>query len=291
VITGPEHVLGSKNLLGECPLWDDGRGLLCWVDIDGSQFFEWSPCTGKLTVTGFDVAVSAFGWIAGSEDLITATVNGFALWCRDARRFEWTGKPEVGRPGSRLNDGAVDRAGNFWAGTLGPGFASALYRFTTAGSIETMVTEVGAANGIAWSPAGDTMYFTDSRRRTIFAYPFDMASGRIGAPESLVQLAAEEGIPDGLTVDAEGLLWSACWGAASVRRYGADGSLDRVVPLPVRYPTSCTFGGAKLDELYITSARRPGAEDAPNGDLFRLRAGIRGMPEPRFGMGQMTSSK
>lgn len=282
-----EHVLEIGNLLGEGPVWDSEKSLLFWVDIERHCFHCMCPVTGELRMFDAEVPVYAMGLVAGSDKLVMATSRGFALWNSPAGPLEVIADPEVGRPAARLNDAAVDRQGNFWAGSMGPGFTSALYRLGPRRSVQKVESGIGASNGIAWSPDNRTMYFTDTRRRVIFAYDFDASSSTVANRRVLIQVPEGEGVPDGLTVDSEGCLWSARWGGARVARYDPTGRLEREITLPVTYPTSCTFGGANLDELYVTSARTALPQDLfarePRaGDLFRIRAGVQGIEEPRF---------
>lgn len=287
-MTEVEHVLGVGDQLGEGPLWDPESGLLFWVDIEGRCFHRFCPVTAKVETFDTGITVSALGRVAGSDKLIMATTRGVALWNWSDRSLAVTvADPEEGRPGSRLNDGAVDRQGNFWVGSLGPGFESALYRLGPERSLRKMESGVGVSNGIAWSLDNRTMYFTDTRRRIIFAYDFDDSSSSIANRRVLIEVPDGEGVPDGLTLDGEGFLWSVRWGGGRIARYDPTGRLEREIMLPVTYPTSCTFGGENLDELYVTSARAPlpqhlAAREPHAGDLFRIRGSVRGIEAGRF---------
>jgi sugar lactone lactonase YvrE len=151
-----------------------------------------------------------------------------------------------------------------------------------------MLTEVSISNGIDWSPDGRRMYYVDSPTRRIDVFDFDARSGAIADRRTFVALPPEAGFPDGLTVDAEGFVWLALWGGAALHRYDPEGARERIVPLPVSHPTSCAFGGSSLDELYVTSARRPLSADARArqpmaGGLLRLRPGVMGRPPGLFG--------
>jgi sugar lactone lactonase YvrE len=150
-----------------------------------------------------------------------------------------------------------------------------------------MLTGVTISNGLDWSPDGRRMYYVDSPTRRIDAFDFDATTGGIANRRTFVDVPADGGVPDGMTVDASGFVWVALWGGAALRRYAPDGTLERVVPLPVSHPTSCAFGGAALDELYVTSARgkltlseRVGQPQA--GGVFRLRPGVVGRPAHLF---------
>jgi sugar lactone lactonase YvrE len=287
-VTEVENVLGIGNQLGEGPLWDPENGLLFWVDIEARCFHRFCLVTAQVEKFDTAITVSALGRVAGSDKLIMATTRGVAFWNWPDRSLTvLVADPEEGRPGSRLNDAAVDRQGNFWVGSLGPGFESALYRLGPERSLRKMESGIGVSNGIAWSLDNRVMYFTDTRRRIIFAYDFDEASSSIANRRVLIEVPDGEGVPDGLTVDRDGFLWSVRWGGARIARYDPTGRLEREIRLPVTYPTSCTFGGANLDELYVTSARaplpqHPAAREPGAGDLFRIRAGVRGIEAFRF---------
>jgi sugar lactone lactonase YvrE len=283
-----EDVLQIGNLLGEGPVWDSEKGLLFWVDIEEHCFHSMCPAAA-VAVRKFDVGVPVYslGLVAGSDKLVMATSRGFALWNSPDGSLEAIADPEEGRPAGRLNDAAVDRQGNFWAGSLGPGFTSALYRLGPRRSVQKVESGIGASNGIGWSPDNRTMYFTDTRHRVIFAYDFDASSSTVANRRIWARVPEGEGVPDGLTVDSEGCVWSVRWGFARVARYDPTGRLEREIALPVTYPTSCTFGGANLDELYVTSARSPlsqslAAREPCAGDLFRIGVGVRGIEEARF---------
>jgi sugar lactone lactonase YvrE len=153
--------------------------------------------------------------------------------------------------------------------------------------LQIMETGLTISNGIGWSPDNKTMYFTDSMPRTIYAYDFDPITGAIENRRSFIHTPDEPGVPDGLTVDSEGFIWSARWDGWKITRYDPDGKLEREIEVSAQRPTSCTFGGPDLDELYVTSAsvgmdwmdrvKQPAA-----GNLFRIRVDVKGLPEPKF---------
>jgi sugar lactone lactonase YvrE len=131
------------------------------------------------------------------------------------------------------------------------------------------------------------MYVTDSPRRVIYAFDYDAATGAIANRRPLISTEGESGVPDGLTVDAAGSIWSARWGGGKIVRYDPSGRKERELRLPVQYPTSCCFGGPTLDELYVTSASQPippekRAGQPLAGDLFRVRTSVTGLPMVRF---------
>ena len=197
---------------------------------------------------------------------------------------------EIDRPGQRMNDGACDAAGRFWAGTMcmqeRPGLGS-LYRLDPDGSSHRILTGVGISNGIDWSLDGATMYYVDSLTQRIDRFDFDPATGSVCNRRAFVTIDPAEGCPDGLTVDAEGGIWLALWGGSAIHRYRPDGTLERVLRVPVTHPTTCAFGGPDLGDLYITSAtiRLSGEEKRRQpmaGGVMRHRPGVTGRPSHAF---------
>ena len=285
-----ELALDARADLGEGPRWDVARQRLLWVDIMRGRVHAFTPSTGACR----NVAVGRpVGALASCRDgrLVLAVAGGFARLDLDSETFEMQAAAEADRPQNRMNDGACDGAGRFWAGTMaldeGPG-AGALYRLDPDLTVHTILTGVSISNGLDWSLDGRRMYYVDSPTRRIDVFDFDLATGSIANRRTFVEVPADAGIPDGLTVDATGFVWLALWGGAALRRYAPDGTLERVVPLPVTHPTSCAFGGAGLDELYVTSARRPltaeeKARQPQAGGVFRLRPGVVGRPAHLFG--------
>lgn len=291
LVNDVEHMLSVQNMLGEGPLWNPEEQALYWVDIYGNCFYRYTLATGKLEA--FDVGVPV-GVLAMREagGLVMATKSGFAFW-NQQEGLRFIIDPEARKPHTRFNDGAVDGRGRFWAGTMCDPENTctqpegSLYRLDPDQSLHVMETSVSISNGIGWSPDKHLMYFTDSPLRMIYMYDFDAASGAIENRRPFIHTPEEKGVPDGLTVDSEGFIWSACWGGWKITRYDPTGTVERIIQLPVQYPTSCAFGGASLDELFITSAWTALSEDKRRqqplaGDLFRLKAGIKGLEEPKF---------
>ena len=283
-----EHVVSCHNMHGEGPLWSPAAGALYWLDMFGGKIWKLIPTTRETKVFDPGEMVTCIGLRAGGGWVAT-TEKHFAFLDPEFERLEKIIGLEEGKPKARFNDGAVDRQGRFWAGTMTTeyGETSSLYRLDPDLSVHTLETGITISNGTGWSPDNRTMYFTDSARRCINAYDFDPESGSISNKRVLVRTPENDGEPDGLTVDAEGYIWSARWDAWKICRYAPDGALDREVPVPVQFPSSVMFGGEKLDELYITSSRawipEGGHEKQPfAGDLLCIRPGVRGLEEPSF---------
>lgn len=287
-----EHVLSAQNILGEGPLWNVEEQRLYWVDIYHKSFSRFTPSDGSYETIDVGVPIGVLAFRA-SGGLVMATKRGFALWDEGTRELTYLYEPEMKLPGLRFNDGAVDVGGRFWAGTMNDasdsnGTEGTLYRLDPDGSVHEMEHALGTPNGIGWSLDQATMYFTDSVPRIIYAYDYDAATGDISNRRPFIKVPKETGTPDGLTVDNEGYIWSACWDGAKLVRYAPDGSVDSVIEVPAQRPTSCVFAGPNLDELYITSASTGLSSELRqkyplSGDIFRLKTGVSGSAERRFG--------
>jgi sugar lactone lactonase YvrE len=278
-----EHFISIGSKLGEGPLWHPQQELLYWVDIEGHCFHRFSLDTliHESIPVGQPVGCLAFRKSGG---LVLALRDGLGFWDPDHKKLEIIQNPEAERENSRFNDGRVDRKGRFWAGTLGDDAHSSLYRLDPDGSLHVMESGISISNGIGWSPDNSLMYFTDSPAGVIYVYDFDLETGSISNPREFVRVPPEDGVPDGLTVDQEGYVWSAHWDGWRVSRYDPEGGVDRVIYLPIQRPTSCAFGGPNLDQLFITSAWTGLSEaerkDQPfAGDLFMLPTDVQGQIE------------
>ncbi len=281
-----EHFLPARNQLGEGPLWHPEEETLYWVDIEGESFHRYSFHTGQWNTFNLGQAIGCLAFRA-SGGLVLGLQNGLAFWNPITSEIADIANPEAGRLNARFNDGKVCPGGRFWAGTLGEDDQSSLYRLDPDGKIHVMETGIQISNGIGWSPDHKTMYYTDSPLRAIYLYDYDLESGSITNRRDFANVPVEDGFPDGLTVDSEGFVWSAQWDGWRVTRYDPQGKIERVIYLPVQRPTSCTFGGRELDQLFITSAWT-GLSDTDRqeqplaGDLFLVYADVKGQKEFEF---------
>jgi sugar lactone lactonase YvrE len=286
-LSNVEHVLTARARLGECPVWDPERKLLAWVDVYNHRLHQFDPATGydRHFDTGEVVAALA---LTRDDRLLLALRDRLARFDPHTRALEELCRIELGHPDTRLNDGKCDARGRFWIGSISknPGDA-ALYRYDPDGSLHVMATGLTISNGLGWSPDGRTFYLTDSPTRKIYAYGFDPESGSIDDCRVLVDLGDEPVEPDGLAVDGAGHLWSALWNGWCLACFDADGKELERKRLPVQRPTSLTFGGAGLADLYVTSAS-VGLSQAEvqrgicAGDLFRIATSVPGLPAHRF---------
>jgi len=215
--------------------------------------------------------------------------DGFFFFDLETSEALSLGDPEASLPFTRFNDGKCDRKGRFWAGTMDEGFPNkraALYRFNPDRTVSQMLSNIGISNGLGWSPDNKIFYYTDSADHAIYTYDFDYEEGAISNPRIFAR-TPDAYVPDGLTVDREGFVWSANWDGWKVTRYTPGGMVDMEIPLPVQRPTSCTFGGEKMDQLFITSARidldAATLEEQPlAGNVFVIQTKSEGFAEPIF---------
>lgn len=280
----------SRSLLGEGPCWSPRDGALYWVDILTPSIHRFDAGTGQDSEIKLGTMVS-LAIPKATGGLLVATPGGLMTFDDATKQLALLCHPESDRPGNRYNDGKCDRMGRLWIGSLDMSTAANrgnLFRVDPDGAWKKMDTGFTVANGLGWSPDNKRMYFTDSMRRTIYVYDFDLLSGSISNRRCFITLGANEGTPDGLTVDEEGCLWVAVWDAWHVSRYSPQGEELLRIRMPVPRPTSCCFGGPGLDTLYVTSASVRLNEDALraaplSGSLFAIKIpGIRGLPETIF---------
>jgi sugar lactone lactonase YvrE len=276
---------------GEGPIWDAARSEVVWVDITaglvrrgsvaGDDVLDVAAHRGGDTV-GFVVPAAAGGWLLGAGAGITRlSADGEA---RVLIELTGEGGSEVDG-GTRMNDGACDRAGRFFGGTMAfderPG-AGALYRLDLDGTVSTVLDGLTVSNGLGWSPDDRTVYLSDSGAATVWAFDYDLDAGTFGRRRVLLDFSEDpDGVADGLTVDDEGCLWTALWGGGQVRRYSPDGDLLAVVDVPgVENTTSCAFAG----DLLVISTSVHGLDDDARaaqpdaGRLFTVRTGVTGPP-------------
>lgn len=279
----------SGDRLGEGPVWDAAEQALYWADIANRRVRRLDHGSGRVEEWTFPERICSFA-LREKGGLVCALESGFCFFDPPSGHIDWIARPEADIPGNRFNDGKCDRQGRFWAGTMnesGSGHAGALYRLDPDLSVTRMESGIGISNTLAWSPDETIFYFADTMDGAIYAYDYDPDRGAIANRRLFASTQAGPGAPDGSTIDAEGFLWNAQWDGWRLVRYAPDGSVDRVVDLPVQRPTSCMFGGPDLRTLFVTTAiwdlqgaeleRQPWA-----GSLLALDVDVPGLPEHRF---------
>jgi sugar lactone lactonase YvrE len=277
-----ERITESVAYHGEGPCWSERWGGLRWVDMLAGDVLA---LAADGTITRRHVGnVAAAIRPRSSGGAVIAVERGFALEDADGALTYlgelWSGEDV------RMNEGGCDPDGRFYCGSMAydkrPG-AAALYRLDPDQSVHRVIDGLTISNGIDWSPDGTLAYYNDTAtsRTDVFDYNHDAGFTN---RRPFVDYTAEDLRPDGLTVDAEGGVWVAFANGGAVRRYTSAGALDGVVELPVTKVTACTFGGQRLDELFITTSQEglaPGA-DPLAGSLFRAEPGVRGLPTREF---------
>lgn len=288
-----EVLVDVKTTLGEGPVWDVEQQRLYWIDASGMRVFR---CTADgREIRAWDVP-SRVGSIAIRKDgsgAICSLAKGFHALDFGTGDCDLIAEIEPDQPDNWINDGKVDRRGRFFAGTMdsqesGPN--GALYRLDPDFSVRQVESDIIVSNGPCWSPNDKIFYFADTWSGEIWAYDYDIETGTVSNRRTFTTVdTSRGGAADGSTVDAEGCLWNALVYDSKLIRYAPDGSVDRVIEMPVKKVTSVNFGGPDMDILYVTSMAKPPLPRFPDdgvlrGSLFAIYdLGIRGVPEPRFG--------
>lgn len=264
---------------GEGPVWSPSWGGLRWVDMHAGDVLSLSADGGVGRRSVGEVAAAMRPRAGGGA--VIAIERGFVLEEPDGALRSlgelWS------TPGLRMNEGGCDPDGRFYCGSTTraqtPG-AAALHRLDRDLRITTVLTGLTISNGLEWSPDGSRAYYVDTPTGRVDTFDYD---GELRGRRPFAEVDA--GHPDGLTVDAEGGVWVALYDGGAVRRYTPEGRLDAVVDVAARKVTACAFGGAQLDELFITTSREelPPGEDPLAGSLFRVAPGVRGLAVRAFG--------
>lgn len=273
-------------ILGEGPCWVAREQNLIWTDINQPCLFRWNETEGvtRLTMTERICSIvprASGGYFGAGYGGLLAIDEKFVVTS--------VGNPEAALSGNRFNDGKVDRAGRFWAGTMDRSEierTGTLYRVDPDLSWRAIDTGYRVTNGPAFSVDGRTMYHTDSAMQRVYRFAID-TTGNAAGREIFLQFEHDDGYPDGMTIDADNCLWIAFWDGWCIRRFSPAGELLVEIPVPVARPTSVAFGGAQFDQIFISSALRDLTDaelaDQPNaGGLFTVRPGVRGVAELPF---------
>jgi sugar lactone lactonase YvrE len=267
--------------LAEGPHWNPKEGLLSWVDIPAGNLWACLPrgleTPSLLHHVDDDLGVAIphqEGWICAVGPALQLVIGG------DVHT-----SVTLETPGARLNDGKVDPRGRFWVGSKGhanePGRGH-LYMLDLDGTASEVLDGLTISNGLGWSPDHTTMYVTDSVPGDIYAFDFDVNTGAISNRRIFIHLESDLGSPDGLCVDSEGAVWTALWGGRAVHRYSAAGELIGVIDVDASHVTSCSFVGADLTTLAITTANDELAPEVlatePHaGSIFLVNVGVTGI--------------
>lgn len=277
--------------IGEGPFWSPSAQMIYWLDISQKTIHRFRPQDGYFASQTFTERFVAIAPTV-SEEWIGLTPKSVALLHPDSGKWRAIKEVESDKKHNRFNDGKCDSRGRYWGGTMNEQnmerHDGALYRIDGSFQVKQMATGIPLCNGLGWSPDKKTMYINETFRFAIIAYDFYADEGTISNRRIFAELDRKlGGGPDGLTVDAEGFVWCAHYGAGRVVRFSPDGKISSILHLPAPNVTSCIFGGASYDTLFITTARQEMDEGelakAPlAGGLFACRPGVNGLPETPF---------
>ena len=284
-------VLNIGAGLAEGPCWWAEKQVLLWVDIEASRIGLFDPQTARNNFLHLPAHVGAVV-PTSAGDLLLATATGFLRLDPSTEAVTLLSDPEADRPGNRFNDGKCDPWGRFWAGTMAYDFeplAGALWRVNADFSCVRQRQGLTISNGLAWSQDRGTLYLIDSPTLNVLAFPLTNSGEIAGEPSICVHIPEDwDAVPDGMCIDAEGMLWIALFGGGCVTRWDpVSGQLLDRLALPCRQVTSCCFGGPHLDQLFITTARREMDAAAIKaeplaGGLFQADVGVKGVPADCF---------
>lgn len=277
-------------LLGEGPLWSPSEGFLWWVDIKRAKLHRHNPVTGNTRRYDLPLHASALALADGGLIMVgDRQVGRYDTATEEYHRIADLHEPE----NFRTNDGGIAPDGSLWFGTMDDLEQSAegqYYRLKPDLTVERIgLPEVMVTNTMQFSPDGCTFYTCDSAEQMILAFDYASDTGALSNRRMIASTLEAGCYPDGTAIDQDGYLWNAQWAGSRVVRYAPDGTIDRIVKLPVSRPTSCAFGGPDLSTLYVTSARI-GLSDAAldrqpmAGSLFAIEVDVPGIPVREFGV-------
>ena len=287
----PQHILSAQNRLGETPIWVPDEKALYWVDWGGLPTCRYEPLSKGFTTFPVGPPVSALARRA-SGGFVAIANDGLYGWDPASNAY----LPLVGPADPQnldicYNDAAVDRQGRLLVGTVDmedpfrP--TGSIFRVDPDFSLHLLDTGYATANGIGFSPDGRTVYVADQRHNKIIALDYDTATGTTSNRRLFKRVPDEEGMPDGLIVDAAGFIWNGHWAGSKLTRYDPEGKIEREIRFPVDHVISFAFGGDDLNELYVTSAWWGFSDEERQakpwaGDLFLVETDVQGLVEPLF---------
>ena len=276
--------------LGEGSLWDEKDQVLYWIDIVQNKVYCFNPSNNSNL--GYDVGENVGTVVVTTNGkLLLALRSGFACLDPETGRITRLSNPEADKRHTRFNDGKCDPRGRFWAGTMvensqkGDG---ALYCLDTDLTVTQMLSGVSCSNGLVWSHDCRKFYYIDTPTMQIQCFDYDPDTALLGSRRIVAEFPRGSGSPDGMAIDQDDGLWVALFGGAKVVRIDPkSGETKYEVSVSVPNATSCAFGGADLDELFITTAH-VGLNDEDRrrypmaGSLFSVKVPYKGIPARRF---------
>lgn len=274
----------SQCILAEGPLWHKERNSCFWVDIERGILYEYGWDTKEVKTWSFDYRVTLVIQ-AKNNEVILALDRSIARFDLETEKLEWLVDLEQQLPNNRCNDGACDSHGRIWVGTMALDTkegAASLYCIEKNGEWHKKLENVTISNGLAWSLDNKIFYYIDTPTHKVQSYIYNEATGQITFNKTVIQIPDDMGSPDGMAIDAEGMLWIAHYGGFGVYRWNPNtGELLEKITLPVPNVTSCAFVGEDLDQLLITTASENlSSEDLErypqSGDVFLAKTKVKG---------------
>ncbi|MEN3745793.1 SMP-30/gluconolactonase/LRE family protein [Sphingomonas sp. HF-S3] len=267
-----------RDQLGEGPIWSARDGAVYWTDILSGRLNRLT--LGDDRVESWNIG-GYLGWVIERErgGFVAGIDRRIVTLDLDGPRIETLAELTGEDPGNRVNDAKADRHGRIWAGTMpvaADRASGAFYRLDTDGRVSRVDRGYRIANGPAIATDASHLFHTDSGLRTIFRFDIN-DDGSLGERMPFIVFEQGWGDPDGMTLDADGGLWVACWGAGCVTRFTPDGNRDRSIALLASQITSCVFAGQALDRMFVTSAAVD-VDEPLGGALFEVDPGCRGLP-------------
>ncbi len=295
MISEIEVLVDQKALNGEGPSWDVKHSLLYWIDIFRATIFLYDPHTRKNQAYDLSASFETIGTVApcARGGVIFAPDRKIAHYDFSTQKVTILAEVEPDKPEHRFNDGKCDPHGRFMAGTMrkepNGTYPGALYSLEKNGKVSKLLDGLGISNGLGWSPDYRTFYLADSYSRDVWAFDYDLETGKISRQRVAFTIQEGEAVADGLTTDQEGMVWLALWDGACVQRWNPrSGELLGTYPFPAKRTSCPVFGGEEMNEFYVTSAS-VGLTDEDwqayphNGALMRVKTEFTGMPSFTFG--------
>jgi sugar lactone lactonase YvrE len=289
-----ECLVPAGDKCGEGAIWSADENAVYWADINRFLIHRFDLASRSLQSWFFDEPVVALSLTTAPGQMLVALASKLIFWWPATDRRADFGFALPGSPGVRFNDGRSDPAGNFWVGSMknnvlpdgalgeaGKGLG-VLYRVAPTGAVTVWREGLGISNTLCWSPDARRFYFGDTLENEIRVYDYDVASGAISGERRFFS-GFDRGFPDGSAIDSAGYLWNCRFFGGCIVRLAPDGTVDRVVEMPVQNITTCAFGGPDLKTLFITTASiEAPAGNRLAGSLFALKVTVPGLAENRF---------
>ena len=283
----PKIIVDYLNEVGEGPLWHPYEKRLYWVDITGGKMFWYEPSTN--THDQFFEGKTIGGFTIQKDGSFLLFLENGSIASLKNNTMEYLVSEILEERGMRFNDVVTDPEGRVFAGTMHQNSDLALngeklgnlYRIDKDMSINKVLQGTKIPNGMGFSLDHKTMYYTDSGNKSIYSFDYDKNTGNISNQKSLITVPDGEGLPDGMTVDSNGDIWSASAGGYSLNQYSSSGVQKQSIKIPASMVSSLTFGGDNLDDMFITTIGGENKKDNGSGAgaLFHLNLGVKGNPE------------